>query len=106
MTKRVTQHELDEAVKDLREIGQALEIDGAEYWVVENPFGPTGLYLLERHHDDGHWVSQSTALGNWSWGTKREALEQVRAMRAALRAALRATESGDRHSELHQAGTV
>jgi hypothetical protein len=104
MTRRITDADVKSALEDVKAHGEALGIEGAEYWCVENPYGPTGLHLLERHHDDGHWVKQSTALGYWSFETKREAWHTLRVMANALHAARKATESGDRHSGIRQAG--
>jgi hypothetical protein len=73
---------------------------------VENPYGPHGLHLLEVHHDDGRWVSGNTKLGTYTWSGPKEAHQVLTAMTRALHAARLATEAGDRHSEIAQAGTV
>ncbi len=103
---RVTQQMVQDRVADLKAHGIALGIEGAEYWAVENPYGPHGLHFLEVHHDDGRWVSGNTKLGTYYWPGPAVAHRELTAMCRALHAARLATESGDRHSELHQAGTV
>lgn len=104
--RRVTDADVERRLADVKEHGLQLDIEGAEYWQVGNPFGPTGLHFLEVHHDDGGWTSQSTKLGHHTWQTKREAYDALSVMAQALHAARRATESGDRFSDIHQAGTV
>lgn len=103
---RITQQMVQDLLENLREVGLDLDIEGAEYWAVENPYGPHGLHFLEVHHDDGRWVSGNTKLGSYYWSGPKEAHAALTTMYRALCAARRATMSGDRHSALHQAGTV
>lgn len=95
MSKRITQLDVNEACADLRAVGMDLEIEGAEYWSVENPYGPHGLHFLENHFDDGGWVSGNTKLGSYDWSGPREAHAALRMMWRALLAARNATTSGD-----------
>ena len=90
MNKRITNKMVQEQLEVLRELGTELGIEGAEYWQVHNPYGPHGLHFLEVHHDDGYWVSQSTALGSYSFSGPKEAFRGLVTMSSTLRAAKRA----------------
>jgi hypothetical protein len=92
---RISKLDVNEAAANLRAVGMDLDIEGAEYWSVENPFGPTGLHLVERRPDDAHSVSQNTALGTYRWSGPKEAHAAVTAMYRALLAARNAQTSGD-----------
>ena len=92
---RTKQADVDQALADLKAVGTDLEIEGAEYWSVENPYGPHGLHFVENHHDDGHWVSQSTKLGTYYWSGPKEAHAALRTMWRCLLAARNATLSMD-----------
>lgn len=87
MAKRITDSDIQSRVDDLKKHGTDLGIEGAEYWAVENPYGPDGLHFLEVHHDDGRWVSQNTKLGTYHWPTKRAAYEGLTTLVHALWAA-------------------
>lgn len=102
---RITQQMVQDRVDELKEHGIALGIEGAEYWAVENPYGPTGLHFLEVRPHEGRAVSQNTKLGTHRWSGPKEAHAILTAMVNALRAARRATESGDRYSAVAQLGT-
>lgn len=103
---RITQQMVQDRVADLKAHGIALDIEGAEYWAVENPFGPHGLHFLEVWPHEGRAVSQNTKLGSYHWSGPKEAYTALTLMVRALHAARRAVESGDRYSDLYQAGTV